>query len=108
MAATDRPWVPQTEMIPVKDMLNDAQIWSLVAYIRTMAGTLKPRPDFVAQPDGQVVKSEKQTVRMEVVAKDLDTPWGLAFLPDGRMLITERTVGGCRFGWSKRASCCRP
>jgi glucose/arabinose dehydrogenase len=39
---------------------------------------------------GGAAQSAKQGFGVEVVAKDLETPWGLAFLPDGRLLVTER------------------
>ena len=89
-----RDGVRDTEMEPFKAVLNDQQIWQLIQYIRTQSGALRTRPAFVANPSGVVLKTEKATVRIEVVTEGLNTPWGLAFLPDGRLLVTERTVNG--------------
>lgn len=35
-------------------------------------------------------KAEQTPIKVETVAKGLSNPWGLQFLPDGRMLVTEK------------------
>lgn len=40
-----------------------------------------------------VVESEAATFRVERVAEGLSIPWSLAFLPDGRALVSERQAG---------------
>ena len=40
-----------------------------------------------------VVDSEDATFRVEQVAAGLQVPWAMAFLPDGRALVSERSAG---------------
>ena len=37
-----------------------------------------------------VTRSAKATYRLATLSRDLEQPWSIAFLPDGRLLITER------------------
>jgi aldose sugar dehydrogenase len=44
------------------------------------------------------VSSEAGTIRVETIANNVEHPWGLALLPDGRFLVTERNAGQMRIG----------
>ena len=37
-----------------------------------------------------IERTERHTVRVRILTRGLERPWSLAFLPDGRMLVTER------------------
>ncbi|MFN4275727.1 MAG: PQQ-dependent sugar dehydrogenase [Ferrovibrio sp.] len=43
-----------------------------------------------AQPAPPVFRTEEATVKVVTVARGLEHPWAMAFLPDGRLLVTER------------------
>jgi glucose/arabinose dehydrogenase len=56
----------------------------VIALILLLAGAT------VAADLPQTVQTEQARVQLEVVARGLEHPWGIAFLPDGRALVTER------------------
>jgi len=99
--------VKDSEMPPFGGTLDSAQIDAVIAYLHShsaelaggatsttgapaSAAVVRPPPN----PDGQRIHSQTQDFQIETLADHLDTPYGLAFLPDGRLLVSERTPTG--------------
>lgn len=81
---------PTNNMVAWKMILSDAEIRAMVVFIREKQEQFKRGQLIFPKPaDGQIVESREHKFRLKNVVEGLQNPWSLAFLPDGRMLITE-------------------
>ncbi|NQX02651.1 PQQ-dependent sugar dehydrogenase, partial [bacterium] len=85
-------------MNPWESILSEDQIRSLVIFLREKEKqTLVKGMNFPIPSPDKVTKTELESYRIEtLVDKGLKNPWAIAFLPDGRKLVTEK-AGSLRF-----------
>lgn len=88
----------QLGMTPWEGILKPDQIRSLVIFLREKEKqALASGKEFPVPSPDKVTKTELHDYRVETVVKDgLRDPWAVAFLPDGRRLVTEK-AGRLRF-----------
>lgn len=79
---------------------TEAEIEALAVYVKKGIPEDRSQLKPAVTPDG-IVESEVQRFIVDTVVTGLNVPWGLAFLPNGDMLISERAGTLHRFSDGK-------
>ena len=83
----------QLGMNPWENILSEDQIRSLVIFLReNEKEALTKNKSFPTPSPDKVTKTELENYKIEtLVDNGLKNPWAIAFLPDGRKLVTEKS-----------------
>ncbi len=81
-------------MVPFEQLLSTQEISEMADFILARA---KEGNHFVPVSGPEINVSEKVNFRVDTIVDGLDIPWGLTFLPNGDLLITERSGKLFRF-----------
>ncbi len=88
--------VPGTPNHSFKTLFFPDEIAQMPALMRIRGGIVNRKVGPVPDINGKVFTSQKGNFKVETLVRGLNQPWGLAFLPDGRLIFTERS-GALRF-----------
>jgi glucose/arabinose dehydrogenase len=80
---------PDEGMPGFDSAFTDDQISDLVDYIITGIQNVS-KYDFKDSLRSNIFKSQSMTVKLDTVISGINVPWGMAFLPHGEMLVTDR------------------
>ena len=64
--------------------------WMMIAIIISLLACSTKSPIDETPVTGTIITSEKQKFTMDTLTSSLESAWGIAFLPDGRILVNEK------------------